>query len=66
MARFIVNEYQTSPDGQLTFGAGADEQQARALFYTKCAAAAVSEVGTHTIVLEDENGFQIDRAVFKH
>lgn len=64
--RFIVNEYQTNPDGQIAFGAGTVEQEARALFYTKCAAAAVSEVGTHTIVLEDENGFQIDRAVFKH
>lgn len=64
--RYIVNEYQTNPDGQLTFGAGETEQEARALFYTKCAAAAISPVGVHTIVLEDELGFQIDRAVFKH
>lgn len=64
--RFIVNEYQTNPDGQLTYGAGSSEQEARALFHTKCAAAAVSDVGTHTIVLEDENGFQIDKAIFKH
>ena len=64
--RFIVNEYQTNPDGQLTYGAGSSEQEAHALFYTKCAAAAVSDVGTHTIVLEDENGFQIDKAIFKH
>jgi hypothetical protein len=66
MARFIVNEYQTNPDGQLTYGAGTTEQEARAMFHTKCAAAAVSEIKTHTIVLEDENGFQIAREVFKH
>ena len=65
---FIVQEIQTNGTTSaltpaLTY---TDRDQAEAAYHTTCAAAAVSSVTVHTVLMYDEHGNVIRREFYEH
>ena len=65
---YIINEYQTTNDvtAIVTPATATNEHDALSIFYARCAAAAVSAVPKHTVIIETDEGFQIDKNCFLH
>lgn len=67
--KYIINEMQTNAEGQTAFVPPAqedDRNQAESVYYTRLAAAAISSVPIHTVTLETNEGFQLDRKCYMH
>ena len=65
---YILHEMQTTANGTAlvppqTFS---DRNQAESAYHTALAAAAVSSVAVHTVVLMDEHGNSIKREFYEH
>lgn len=65
---FIIQELQTTGGSTALVPAvtKADRNEADRAFYTAVAAAAVSSVEVHTVILYDEHGNMIDRKYYEH
>ena len=66
---YIINEYQTNNGSTaiVTPATSADRNQAISVFYTKCAAAAISGVQVHTVTICTDEGLPVlPPQCFKH
>lgn len=65
---WTVIEIQTQLDGTSAFICAyhTDEDQAKADYHTKCAAASLSSVPIHSVALNDYTGYQMMRDCFNH
>lgn len=65
---YIINEYQTNDDTTaiVTPATAANEHEALSIFHARCSSAAISAVAKHTVTIENDEGFQIDRKCFLH
>ena len=65
---YIVFEMQTNgaSTAVVTPKSNADLNTAQQVFYTACAAAAVSSVESHTVMLVNSNGMVIESKEFRH
>jgi len=64
----ILQEIQTSNNQTALLPAATytDRNQAESAFYTKLAAAAISQVEVHTIIMYDEHGNMLKREFYEH
>ena len=66
---YVINEYQTDAAGNtaiVTPATSNDTNEAESIFYTRVAAAAISNVPVHAVTLETAEGFQVKTACYKH
>lgn len=65
---WTVIEIQTQLDGRSGFICAyhTNEDEAKADYHTKCAAASLSSVPIHSVALNDYTGYQIMRECFNH
>lgn len=65
---WTVIEIQTQLDGSSAFICAyhTDEDEAKADYHTKCAAAALSSVPIHSVTLNDYTGYMITREYYNH
>ena len=65
---YIINEYQTNGNSTAVVTPATEENEHAALsiFHARCSSAAVSQVAKHTVTIETDEGFQVDRKCFLH
>lgn len=65
---WTVIEIQTQLDGSSGFICAyhTNEDQAKADYHTKCAAASLSSIPIHSVALNDYTGYQMTRECFNH